>query len=329
MLAKYLGDPRESLVSLKDHATWEADNRVEERWQWGAQILDLCNLSPEDYKNSTAVTVKTIQDCGQCGGGSGSGGSITENDGVATIKESGEFSIKFDKAVATSLYVFVNFKDSNMQEHSFSVQIPQGSSEATFDVSSISTDSPYEIISVKVGFKEDGSDAGDTAKDDEYEYTPSFKGDVVGKTYVISILCTETDNLTAQDYLDIIENQGQGFDYVASYDEIKFTDGDSNEAVFYALCSYVDHWMPEDEEEQYFREHSYDFVVLTQKEITEIKEDFTVDTENWTKGDPITINESVFNKWFRRDFSGAQCPYSEVGTDCEDYELTYILKIKK
>ena len=106
-----LGDPRESLVSLKTPGTWEADNRVEERWQWGAQLLDLCNLSPEDYKNSTAVTVKTIQDCGECGNGGGGGGDITDNKGTAKISDGGEFTIEFESPVASDLYVFVTFED--------------------------------------------------------------------------------------------------------------------------------------------------------------------------------------------------------------------------
>ena len=63
-------DPRENLVDLSAPGVWEADNRVEERWQWGSQVTDLCGLSPEEYKNSTAIIIKTIQDCGDCGSGS-------------------------------------------------------------------------------------------------------------------------------------------------------------------------------------------------------------------------------------------------------------------
>ena len=324
-----LGDPRESLVSLKDHATWEADNRVEERWQWGAQILDLCNLSPEDYKNSTAVTVKTIQDCGECGGGSGGGGSVSNNNGAAEISENGQFSIIFDEPAASKLYVFVTFKDKDFDEYTFTVPVLKGSSEATFDVSTITPDRPYNIASIKLGFEEDGSDSGDTAKDKKYEYTTSFDGSITGKTYVISILCTETDSLTADDYLNIIQAQGEGVDYVASYDEIRFGDLDTDDATFYAPCNYVEKWMPEDVEMQYFAEHSYDFVILTEEEIIEIKEDFTVDTPNWTKAGTVDINGTTLNKWIRRDLSGAQCPYSIGDDTCEDYELTYTVKIKK
>ena len=322
-----LGDPRESLVSLNTPATWEADNRVEERWQWGAQILDLCNLSPEEYKNSTAVTVKSIQDCGECGGGGG--GGIADNVGEAAIDDNMLFTITFDDPVASQLYVTVTFKDSDFEEYTFTLPVSKGSDTAEFDVSSISSDAPYEIITVKLGFEEDGSDAADTVKDRKYEYSTTFNGSVAGKTYVISILCTKTDSLIASDYLNIIQNKGQGFDYIGSYDEISFSGEETAEATFYAICSNVDHWMPEDEEEAYFEKHSYDFVILTQEKIVEIKEDFTVDTDHWTEGTPVSINDSTFNKWIRRDFSGAQCPYSIGDDPCEDYELPYTLKIKK
>ena len=272
-----LGDPRESLVSLKTPGTWEADNRVEERWQWGAQLLDLCNLSPEEYKNSTAVTVKTIQDCGECSGGGG-GGDISEDKGTGNINDDGKFTVSFETPVASKVYVFVTFTDDFGNEYS-------------------------------VDF------GGGGGKD--------------GKTYVFSILCTKTDELTPEDYQAIIDAQGQGFDdFLASYDEIDFGAVDTAQAVFIALCSHSDEWMPEDVEAQFFTEHSYDFVFLTKKTITEIKEDFTTDTENWVEDDIVMSGEN-YEKWMRRDFTGAQCPYSVGDDPCEDYELPYILKISK
>ena len=326
-----LGDPRESLVSLDTPGTWEADNRVEERWQWGAQLLDLCNLSPEDYKNSTAVTVKTIQDCGECGNGGGGGGDVTDNKGTANISEGGEFTIEFESPVASNLYVFVTFEDDLGNEYSFSVVVDKGSDTATYDVSDYSTVAPYKITNVELGLKSDGSDAGETAKDKKYEYSATYGGggNMDGKTFVMSILCTKTDDLTEKDYEDIIAAQGQGFDYIDSYDEVDFGGVDTVQATFVVLCQEVDHWMTEDEEEAYFEDHSYDFVFLTQKTISEIKEDFTTDTENWSKG-TITLNGKTYEKWIRRDLSGAQCPYYIEGdVPGSDYELTYILKIKK
>lgn len=322
----YLGDPRESLVSLKDHATWEADNRVEERWQWGAQILDLCDLSPEDYKNSTAVTVKTIQDCGECGGG---GKEKEDNEGKATINQN-ELSIEFKQPIASTMYASVTFMDSDFEEFSFITSIPSGSDGIVYDLSSISPDAPYSIADIKIGFEEDGSDADYTAEDKKYKYSISFDSeDVTGKTYAICILCTKTDSLTAEDYLNIIQAHGEGFDYVSSFNEIKFEDEEAADATFSIPCSHVDSYMPEDVEEEYFIGHSHDFVILTEEKISEIKEDFTVDTDNWTKGSPVTINNLTFNKWTRRDLSGAQCPYVIGDEPCDGYDLTYELIIKK
>lgn len=56
----YLNDPREQSIDLDKHAIWEADNRVEERWQWNAMIIDYCDMSPEEYM--TNPTTKAITD---------------------------------------------------------------------------------------------------------------------------------------------------------------------------------------------------------------------------------------------------------------------------
>lgn len=325
----YLGDPRESLVSLDDHSIWEADNRVEERWQWGAQILDLCNLSPEEYKNSTAVTVKSIQDCGECGGGGG--GQVSNNEGTGSISEDGEFTLEFESPVASTLYAFVTFTDGEGDEYSFTVKIGKGSDTANYDVSSFSSVGPYSIKDIELGFKQDGSDAGETAMDKKYEYSTTYEGggSKDGKTYVFSILCTKTDSLTPNDYQAIIDAKGQGFDeFLASYDEIDFGKLDTVEATFYAQCSHSDEWMTEEAEEEFFAENSYDFVFITKKSISEIKEDFTTDTDHWEKGS-ITMGGANYDKWMRRDLSGAQCPYSIGDDPCEEYELSYTLKIKK
>ena len=326
-----LGDPRESLVSLNDHATWEADNRVEERWQWGAQILDLCNLSPEDYKNSTQVTINGTVTCSGCSGGGGneSGQTTTSNVGKATLEDDGTFKITFNSPVDSDLYVFGTIKDADGNVYTFETLVEKGSKSATYDVSELSSSSPYSIEDIKLNTEDDESSAAETVKDDKYEYSADYTGNIMGKTYVLSILCTETDGLTGDDYLDIINAQGQGFDYVASYDEVTFAKGDTEEdAVFYAPCSYVDHWMNESEEEAYFSAHSFDFIVLTEENVIDIKEDFSTDTNNWVKSS-ITIAEKSFTKWMRRDLTGAQCPYSIGDNTCEDYELTYTLKIKQ
>lgn len=324
------GDPRESVISLNTPATWEADNRVEERWQWGAQLLDLCDLSPEEYKNSTAVTVKTIQDCGECSGGGG-GGDITEDKGNANISDEGMFTVTFDEPVNTKLYVFVTFTDDFGEDYSFQVPVDKGSDTATYDISSLTEYPPFKIAAIKVGFKEDGSDAGDTAEDKKYEYSVDYGGGGGSDklAYTFSILCTKTDELTGDDYKAIIEAQGQGYDeFLASYDELDFGGVDTTQAVFIAPCTHVERYIPDGpEREAFYAEHSYDFVFLTQQTISEIKEDFTEDTEFWVN-DTITMDGKVYNKWMRRDLTGAQCPWTDGEGDC-GYELPYILKIKK
>jgi hypothetical protein len=325
----YLGDPRESLVDLNAPGVWEADNRVEERWQWGAQITDLCNLSPEEYKNSTAVTVKTIQDCGECGGGGG--GQTEDNQGTVSLNDNGEFTLTFESPVASTLYAFVTFTDGFDNEYSFSVKLAKGADTATYDVSSLSTIPPFNITKVELGFKEDGSDAGKTIEDKKYKYSVNTGGggEEDGKVFAFSILCTKTDTLTGDDYKEIIDAQGQGFDeFLASYDESDFGGVDTTQATFVAPCITVPEWMPEDVEKQFFQENSYDFVFITRKPIIEIKEDFSTDTDNWEKSN-VTMDGETYNLWLRRDLSGAQCPY-EIGTDpCDGYDITYTLKINK
>ena len=83
----YRKDPRENVIDLDKHAVWEQDNRVEARYVWNAAVLDLCDMTPEEYmKNpiieainnssesssaSTEEIKQAIQDLGD---------KITEND---------------------------------------------------------------------------------------------------------------------------------------------------------------------------------------------------------------------------------------------------------
>lgn len=51
----YMNDPREQTVRYDSGYTWEADNRVEERFYWNAQLLDLCNLPISEYMKPPTV----------------------------------------------------------------------------------------------------------------------------------------------------------------------------------------------------------------------------------------------------------------------------------
>lgn len=48
----YLGDPREQQICPEKHTIWEEDNRVEDRYQWGAMVIDLCDLDPDEYSQT-------------------------------------------------------------------------------------------------------------------------------------------------------------------------------------------------------------------------------------------------------------------------------------
>ena len=324
----YLGDPRESLLTPDTLGVLESDNRKEVRYQWGAQILDLCGLSPEDYKNSTQITVKTIVDCGNCGGGGSGETGTTENKGAATLSDDGEFEVSFKSPVATKLYITVDFKDSNMRTGKFIVPVEEGATSASYDISDMGFTAPYEIISAKVGFKSDGSDASDEKSDDEYDYSVDFEGSVTGKTFAMSILCIKTDGLTGEDYAEIIRTEGQGYDYIASYSETDFGDETVADVSFYVPCEYTpDVHSDTPEEEEYFENNSYDFVIITQNDITAIKQEVAVDTPNWTER-TVVIDGSSFTMYMRRDLSGAQCGYSDIG-ECDGEDITYSIEIKK
>lgn len=88
----YLGDPREQAIDIDNHVIWENDNRIEERYQWGAMITDLCDLSPEEYmKNPLIEAVKE--------GGSGSGGSGAD---CECIQEAAETVVNAVNSAVTS-----------------------------------------------------------------------------------------------------------------------------------------------------------------------------------------------------------------------------------
>lgn len=51
----YRKDPRENVIDLDKHAVWEQDNRVEARYVWNAAVLDLCDMSPEEYMKNPII----------------------------------------------------------------------------------------------------------------------------------------------------------------------------------------------------------------------------------------------------------------------------------
>ena len=53
----YTKDPRDMQLNLENHTYWEEDNRVEERYQWGAMVVDLCDLPVEEYMKNPMVDI--------------------------------------------------------------------------------------------------------------------------------------------------------------------------------------------------------------------------------------------------------------------------------
>lgn len=62
----YMNDPREMAIRPESGVTLEQDNRVETMYQWGAMILDLCDLPVSEYMKPMTVNCN-------CGSGSDSG----------------------------------------------------------------------------------------------------------------------------------------------------------------------------------------------------------------------------------------------------------------
>ena len=65
----YMNDPRENAIDIDAHVVWEADNRVEARYPWQAYIVDLCDMSPEEYMKNPII--EAIE-------GGGGGGTTTK-----------------------------------------------------------------------------------------------------------------------------------------------------------------------------------------------------------------------------------------------------------
>lgn len=65
----YMNDPRENSIDIDAHVVWEADNRVEARYPWQAYIVDLCDMSPEEYMKNPII--EAIE-------GGGGGGTTTK-----------------------------------------------------------------------------------------------------------------------------------------------------------------------------------------------------------------------------------------------------------
>lgn len=146
----YLGDPREQQICPDEHTIWEENNRVEKRYQWGAMVLDLCDLDPKEYaqtifytKDAPTELIKNV---------------ITTTFDATTVKFSYAYS------PASDLYVVMTDSDGGRQV----VVIPAGdASPYTAELSGVEA---AKITTVFIGLTEDSAKSN-SCEDDTYAYS--------------------------------------------------------------------------------------------------------------------------------------------------------------
>ena len=174
----YLNDPREQSIDTVNGYQWEADNRVEERWKWGASILDLCGMSPEDYQNTIFHT-----DCGgSSGGGGGSTGKASNPISVSVSKDEDAGDVIMyavaSKRVYAPVWVVANwtvyFDDgSNITGIKGVVEIPEGEiSGSAIILSGVNNGIEKTEAAVTVGASEETAN-NKTYEDEVFKYTVS------------------------------------------------------------------------------------------------------------------------------------------------------------
>ena len=148
----YLNDPRENSIDLPNHVIWEEDNRVEPRWQWNAQILDLCGMDPNDLQK----TIFNVQEA--------------ESEKIKnhmTLHVNGNSAtVEFPYSPASDVVMVVEDSDGNRDV----ITIPAGSS-SPYNIS-FDTVSPQKISKVLIGATEESATSMKFS-DEEYEYTIS------------------------------------------------------------------------------------------------------------------------------------------------------------
>lgn len=202
----YLGDPREQQICPDKHTIWEEDNRVEERWQWGARILDLCDLSPEDY----ATTIFHVS--GNTGGG---GGDDKKKDQI--VADFTDTTVKFTFPYAPKSTLYVVIKDSKGGKQVITIQSGQ-SSPYTANLSGID---PTSISNIFIGLSEESATSS-SCEDDDYEYSVSKGSSPQSKDNVKYVYMKHVDveaGLTEQKVIDagvlnaLLDGKETRFDY--------------------------------------------------------------------------------------------------------------------
>lgn len=241
----YLNDPREQSIDTVNGYQWEADNRVEERWKWGASILDLCGMSPEDYQNTIFHT-----DCGGSSeGGGGSTGKASNPISVSVSKDEDAGDVIMYAVASKRVYAPVSvvanwtvyFDDgSNITGIKGVVEIPEGEiSGSAIILSGVNNGIEKTEAVVTVGASEETAN-NKTYEDDVFKYTVSditpnitiyygifpYTGDV--STLSLAMLSAATSASFEKYPIDFVIPIGNG-DNAMSQEEL------DNEAVNYVL----------------------------------------------------------------------------------------------
>lgn len=147
-----INDPRENSIDIPNHVIWEEDNRVEPRWQWNAQILDLCGMDPNDLQK-TIFNVKEAEH------------EKIKNHMILHV--SGNFvTVEFPYSPASDIVMVLEDSDGNRDV----ITMPAGSS-SPYSVN-VDTVNPQKISKVLIGATEESA-TGMKFTDEEYEYTIS------------------------------------------------------------------------------------------------------------------------------------------------------------
>ena len=146
----YLGDPREQQICPDEHTIWEEDNRVEKRYQWGARILDLCDLGPKEYAQTIFYTKDAPTD-------------LIKNVIVASFDAT---SVKFSYpySPASDIYVVLTDSEGGRQV----VIIPSG--DASPYTATLEGIDPAKITTVFIGLTEDSAKSN-SCEDSTYAYS--------------------------------------------------------------------------------------------------------------------------------------------------------------
>lgn len=148
----YLGDPREQQICPDENTIWEENNRVEKRYQWGAMVLDLCDLSPEEY----AQTIFHVS------GNTGGGGDEKTNNDVVVNFSTDNINITMTYPPTSDLYIVIKDLDNREQV----VKINEGENSHTEPIYGINVEKINDLF---IGFSEESATTK-TCSDDTYKY---------------------------------------------------------------------------------------------------------------------------------------------------------------